>query len=125
MEVENFMANASRTGGVILGRGGAVVLKNVPAALHVHLGGPREARVRREMADENLDRRAAEQAVAAHDRARMDYVRRAYDVDGEDPNLYHLMLDATAFDTDSCAGIIVAASRARQAMSANETQQRQ
>lgn len=116
MEVEDFLARASRTGGVVLGRGGAVVLKNVPGVLHVHLGGPWEARVHHEVEVENLDRRAAERAVATIDRARMGYVRDAYGVDGEDPRLYHLMLDATAFDTDSCVEIIVTASRACQAI---------
>jgi hypothetical protein len=33
----------SVSGGVALGRGGMVVLRDVPWALHVHLGGPPEA----------------------------------------------------------------------------------
>ena len=43
----------------------------------------------------------------------MGYVRRAYGVDGKDPSLYHLMLDSTALDIDTCVELIVAASRAR------------
>ena len=43
----------------------------------------------------------------------MDYVRRAYGVDGEDPGLYHLMLDSTAIDIDTCVDVIVATSQAR------------
>ena len=40
--IEEFLARMSVSGGVALGRGGMVVLRDVPWALHVHLGGPRE-----------------------------------------------------------------------------------
>ena len=43
--VEEFLARARESGGVALGRGGMVVLRDLPWALHVYLGGPREARV--------------------------------------------------------------------------------
>lgn len=112
-EIEEFMASASLSGGVVLGRGGAVVLANVPAALHVYLGGPEEARVRTIMELEDVDRARAERDVKAHDRARRDYVRRAYGVDGDDPGLYHLMIDATAFSRDACVELVVAASTFR------------
>src|SRR5919202_408699 len=44
-EIERFLADASRSGGVVLGRGGAVVLASVPGALHVYLGGSRDRRI--------------------------------------------------------------------------------
>jgi cytidylate kinase len=34
-------------------------------------------------------------------------------VDGEDPSLYHLMLDSTALDIDTCVELIVTAAQAR------------
>ena len=43
----------------------------------------------------------------------IEYVRSAYGVDGTDPSLYHLILDTSAFDLDTCVDLIVAASRAR------------
>ena len=48
-EIEDFLAEASRSGGVVLGRGGAIVLADVPGALHVYLRGDRKARVERVM----------------------------------------------------------------------------
>src|SRR5690349_11905387 len=111
--IEEFLAAARVTGGVALGRGGMVVLRSTPWALHVHLGGPREARIVQRMALDGIDRATAERRLAAEDRARIDYVRRAYGVDGEDPSLYHLMLDATALDVDTCVEVIVAAGRSR------------
>ena len=44
--LEEAMARASEEGGVALGRGGMVILRTVPWALHVHLGGPGEPRGR-------------------------------------------------------------------------------
>jgi hypothetical protein len=112
-QIEEFLAQATVSGGVALGRGGMVVLRSVPQALHVHLGGPTEARVQQRMELEGIDRATALRLRAITDRTRMRYVRRAYGVDGEDPSLYHLMLDSTALDIDTCVELIVTAAQAR------------
>jgi cytidylate kinase len=112
-EIEDFLVRASRTGGVVLGRGGAVVLASVPGALHVYLGGPRDARVEQVMETEGVDRPKAERTVDAHDRARREYVRDFYGVDGDDPGLYHLALDAVALGVEGCIAVIVLASNYR------------
>jgi cytidylate kinase len=112
-EIEEFLARASASGGVVLGRGGAVVLSSVPGALHVLLIGPREARVRQAMKIEGIDRETAERRLEVNDRARREYVRQRYGVDGEDPGLYHLVIDGCAFDLDDCVDFIVTASQLR------------
>ena len=112
-QIEEFLARASVSGGVAVGRGGMVILRSVPWALHVHLGGPPEARVAQRMALEGIDRATAEARQRAEDGARMSYVSQVYGVDGGDPALYHLMLDSTAVDLDTCVELIVTAARAR------------
>jgi cytidylate kinase len=112
-EIEEFLANASRAGGVVLGRGGAVVLADVPGALHVYLGGDRKARVQRVMKLEGLDSATAAHRVKANDRARRDYVRSTYGIDGDNPRLYHLTIDAIALGADVCVELIVGAAEAR------------
>ena len=112
-ELEEFLVRASRAGGVVLGRGGAVVLASVPGVLHVYLGGPREGRVEQVMESEAVDRRTAARRVDANDRARREYVRDFYGVDGDDPGLYHLVLDALALGVDGCVALIVLASNYR------------
>jgi cytidylate kinase len=112
-EIEEFLAHASRAGGVVLGRGGAVVLADVPGSLHVYLGGDRKARVERVMELGGVDRETASQRVKANDRARRDYVKSTYGIDGDNPHLYHLMIDAIALGADVCAELIVAAAQAR------------
>jgi cytidylate kinase len=111
--IEQFLAQSVVSGGVTVGRGGMVVLRSVPWALHVLLGGPREARIEQRMGLESIDRETAERRQAVEDRTRIGYVRRAYGVDGLDPSLYHLVLDSTALALDTCVELIVAASHAR------------
>lgn len=108
--IERFLAQAAASGGVALGRGGMVVLREVGWALHVHLGGSPKERVRQAMRLHEIERDEAERQLRSEDRARIEYVRGAYGVDGEDPALYHLMLDSTALDLDVCVELIVAAS---------------
>ncbi len=110
---EEFLADSCRSGGVALGRGGMVVLRTIPWALHVHLGGPQESRIAQAMARDGMDRAAAAVRLRVEDRARISYVRRAYGVDGNDPAWYHLMLDGTVLDLATCVEIIVAAALAR------------
>jgi cytidylate kinase len=111
--VEDALARLCLSGGVAIGRGGMVVLAGVPGVLHVHLGGPRDARIQQRVALEGIDPEIAEKRQAVEDQARIRYVRDAYGVNGEDPSLYHLMIDPTALDLDTCVDLIVAASRAR------------
>jgi cytidylate kinase len=112
-EFEEFLARAQRSGGVVVGRGGAVVLCRAPGALHVYLGGAEEDRIARTMRVDDVDRETAARRVRAQDRARRQYVREAYGVDGDDPTLYHLMIDAGSLGTEACIELIVAASRFR------------
>jgi cytidylate kinase len=94
---------------VILGRAGALALRDGPRALHVRLDGPREARVLRAIEIESIDEATARQRLAETDRARERFVRDIYGLDPADPGLYTLVLDGTAYTTESCVEIIAAA----------------
>jgi len=104
---------AAGEGAVILGRAGAVVLRDHPRALHVRLTGPREARIEQGMLLERVDRATAERHVEETDHARETYVRHFYRVDARDPGLYHLLIDSTAIPLSACADLIVTAAQAR------------
>ena len=105
----------------MLGRGGVVALGAVPGVLHVLLGGPREARARQGMRLHELDQRTAQRLMDVTDRARRGYVRRMYGVDPEDSDLFHLRIDSTAIDLDTCVELIVAAAAARTRPSTDTT----
>jgi cytidylate kinase len=105
---------------VILGRAGALVLRNDPRALHVRLHGPYEARVMRAMEIQGIDEATARERLRETDRARERFVRDMYGLDPTDPALYTMVLDATVFGTDACVELIAAAARehARNAVAA-------
>jgi cytidylate kinase len=99
-------------GGVILGRAGAVVLRDRPRTLHVRLDGPVARRVANAMRLEGVDRATAERRRRENDTARAAYVRVFYGADAADPALYHLVLDPTALDAEVCVDVIARAARA-------------
>jgi cytidylate kinase len=105
--------HAAGAGAVILGRAGAVVLRDDPLALHVRLTGPKEARIDQGMRLEAVDRETAVRHVEETDPARQAYVQHFYGEDARDPGLYHLVIDSTAIPLDACAALIVAAAQAR------------
>jgi cytidylate kinase len=107
------LEHARGAGALILGRGGAVVLRDNPSALHVRLDGPVEARIRQGMEVEGVDRATAERHVTETDRARETYVQHFYRVDPRDAALYHLVIDSTAIPLPACVDMIVAAAAAR------------
>jgi cytidylate kinase len=112
-ELAEFLARASTDGGVVLGRGGAVVLADSPLALHVLLSGGREGRVSRVMERENAGREEAERRVRTLDRARREYARRVFGVDSDDRTLYHLIVDTVALGIDAAVELVLTASRTR------------
>jgi cytidylate kinase len=102
-----------RSGGVILGRAAAVVLRDHPGALHVRLDGPPERRVAQAMRELHLSEQEARLALEQNDEARTSYVRHFYRAEPTDPRLYHLLLDSTAVPFETCTNIITMAARAK------------
>jgi hypothetical protein len=107
--ISNIVASG---GGVILGRGGAVVLAGQPLAFHVRLDGPPERRLRQGMEIEGADEQAARTHQADADRAWSQFVQRVLDRDPADGRLYQLVLDSTVVPLDTCAEVIAAAAAA-------------
>jgi hypothetical protein len=98
--------------GVILGRGAVAALRERPHVLRVRLDGPRERRLTEAMRFSGQDRAEAESTMRRLDNYHASYVREFYDADVRDPALYHLTIDATALDTETCVALIELAARA-------------
>ncbi len=100
-----------RAGGpaVILGRAGAVALRERPRTYHVRLDGPVERRITWAAEFEHLDFQAAQQRQAETDKARTLFVKRLYRVDPADPSLYHLVLDPTVLGVDAAVKVLASA----------------
>ncbi len=95
--------------GVILGRGAVAVLRRRADVLRVRLTGPPDRRARVAMALGHVDLPTATRALRHADRAHAEYVRRFYDVEIDDPALYHLVIDTTAFDLATCVDLVTRA----------------
>jgi len=110
-ETERLIKEHAKAGAVILGRAGAVILRDHPDALHVRLDGPPERRIAQAVEIEGLSPNDAERLRKDGDRAREAYVRHFYGCDAKDPSLYHLVIDSTALSKETVVEIIAAAVR--------------
>ena len=104
---------ANGAGGVVLGRAGAMVLRDRPDALHVRLDGPVEQRLDAAVARSGREREEVRREMDANDRAREAYVRHFYRCDPGEAAHYHLVIDSTAFSVDTVVELVVAAARGR------------
>jgi cytidylate kinase len=111
--LETSLREAAASGDVvILGRAGALALRDHPRALHVRLHGPAEARVFRAMEIQGIDEATARRRLRETDRARERFVRDIYGLDPTDPTLYAMVLDGTVFDTRTCVELVAVAALA-------------
>jgi cytidylate kinase len=105
----------ARQGNVlILGRGGQVLLRNHPNAMHIQVVAPQPFRVDVVMSRLGLSKREALSRVRASDRARSDQLRRYHDADWLDPTLYDLVVNTGRVSVATAVDLIIAAQRARQ-----------
>jgi hypothetical protein len=110
-ETERIILEHAPYGEVVLGRGGAIVLREHPEALHVRLDGPQQRRIEQATRLGELQRADAQRLLRDSDRAREAYVRHFYGADARDPSLYHLVIDSTALPLETVVDVIVAAAR--------------
>lgn len=100
-------------GGVILGRNGALILKDHPAALHVRLDGPVEARVARAAAGSGISAQQAAKRQKREDVLRAEMSQRLYGWDPREIAYYDLVLNTGQLDLDLAAEIITQAVRTK------------
>lgn len=108
---------------LIVGRGGQVILRDHPSALHVQIVAPLAYRVAVIMERQNLNQRAAQNRIRASDRARFDYVRRYYDADWLDATLYHLTLNTGRLSVPTAVDLIIATQTALAGSSGQESKE--
>jgi cytidylate kinase len=114
--VRETMERFAREGNaVIVGRGGQMVLRDWPTALHVHLYAPMEARVQRLMEHSQVSELDAKRRISASDERKRWYVRQAHrNANWKDIRHYHLAIDTSAISPEIAAEIIIEASRDRE-----------
>lgn len=105
----------ARTGGVIVGRNGALILADWPGALHVMLDGPLEQRIARAAEEAGISRERAARRQKNEDRVRANMSIKLYSWDPRDHVRYDLVVNTGRLDLDTCVEIIVNACRSKAA----------
>ena len=104
---------AAEGNAVVVGRGGSIILKDIPTVLRVGVVASLEDRISRIMERERLLRGQAEQVVDARDKARAYYFKRFFDIDDpEDPESYHLTINSSEVSMEYGTEVVLQASKA-------------
>jgi cytidylate kinase len=96
---------------VIIGRGANLILADAPGVLHVGMLAPREMRVETIMWRERFTREQAQAYVEEVEQARVDFFRKFFKVNPNDPNLYHIVLNLREMQPATAAETIIRAAR--------------
>jgi cytidylate kinase len=91
---------------VIIGRGGQVLLKDIPGTLHVRVLAPRALRIERLKQRYSYDEKLAEQVIRHSDHDRIGFHKFFFHVNWEDVSLYDLMINTQTFSVKQAVGLI-------------------
>jgi cytidylate kinase len=113
-----WVMEAARSGAVIVGRNGAMILAKWPGALHVRLDGPLPQRIERAARSNGISLDRAAKRQRREDELRADMSISLYGWDPREPTRYDLVLNTGTLDVPSSVDIIVHASRVNAGRSA-------
>ena len=85
---------------ILLGRGGAFFLRNVPGVLRIRIIGSENVRVARIMDRYHLDEKAARKLVNQRDDERAGYTRFFYNMSWDDPGSYDMVINTDVLGTE-------------------------
>jgi cytidylate kinase len=106
------LTDHARKGNVILvGRGGQVLLRDLPGVLHLRMIAPFEVRLRRFMEQEKTDEKQAARVLRRSDRDSAGFIHSFFDVDWDDPALYDLVINTQKISVQTAVKIILESSR--------------
>ena len=106
--------NVASSGNVVMvGRGGTVILKDMPGTLRIGVVAHMEDRIARIMERERVDKAQARKIIADRDRARAYYFKRLFGIDNsEDTHLYHISINTSEMSFEYATEMVVAAAKA-------------
>jgi cytidylate kinase len=100
---------AMRENVVIVGRGGQVLLKNLPGTFHIRIIAPFETRMKRIMEQEGYDEKNTEKIIRQRDRDSSGYISSFFEADWDDQSLYDLVLNTRTMSVDTGIRLIIEA----------------
>jgi cytidylate kinase len=100
---------------VIIGRGGQIVLRDWPTALHVHLYAPLPVRIERLKERHQISELDAKRRISGSDERKRWYVRQAHrNANWKDLKHYHLAINTGAIAVEAAAEVIIQAAKGRE-----------
>ena len=100
------LAEAGNDNAVLIGRGAAIILKNVPGVFSVFLAAPLEIRIERVKSYFHCDEKRARQILEQSDHDREGFYRAFFDVKWKEESHYHLTLNTGRLHPEICADIV-------------------
>ena len=95
---------------VIVGRGGYIILKDMPGVLRVGVVATLEDRIQTIVDRERVNQEEAVRTVHERDKARVDFFKRFFDIEHPDsPELYDLVVNTSDTDLDYAVDLVVGA----------------
>ena len=108
--VETIMKKMATEGNiVIVGRAGQAILKDRPNILHVRVIAPIDTRIQRIIAAHNVSPKAARAQIEDSDRYRKNYLEKFYNIDWNDPALYHLVINTGQIGLNAATEVVCTA----------------
>jgi cytidylate kinase len=104
---------AGDRGVVMLGRNGALILGDIPTALHVQLDAPVAVRIARAAREEGTDEALAARRQRTEDRVRAEMSERFYFWNPMHVDRYDIVVNTGVLDLDTAVDVILAAYRAK------------
>jgi cytidylate kinase len=109
---ETMESFAQEDNAVIIGRGGQIVLRDWPTALHVHLYAPLPVRIQRIQERHQISELAAKRRISGSDERKRWYVRQAHkNANWKDLKHYDLAINTTDIPSETAADMIIEAAR--------------
>jgi cytidylate kinase len=99
---------------VIVGRGGQVLLKDLPGVFHLRVTAPFEVRLKRILAVKGGDEKQIARLLRRSDRDSEGFIRSLFDADWDDPNLYDLVINTQKISAESAADMVLRAAQSQE-----------
>ncbi len=111
---QHVIEEAARAGNVVIvGRGGAYILRDFPGALHVFLRAAEAARVKTIMARFKISEEEARKRMKQTDENWTSYIKQVYGHDRNHPAHYDMVLDTGRLGYDATVEAILSALKTR------------
>ena len=100
---------ASQKDVVLVGRGGQVILRDIPGTFHVRIIAPYETRVKRTIEQAGYENKQAQQMVRQVDRDSSGYLSTYFDTDWDESTLYDLIINTRVMNLNKSVELITCA----------------